>query len=87
MEVQIHVCLSLALDGVSGHLQAPATLPEGGGEKQISVDRRVGGPQSRSGPRGEEKCLVPAVNGNPIPRSCPVRTPSLYRFSCSSSSN
>jgi hypothetical protein len=39
---------------VSGQIHAPAALPPG---KQLRypLDRRLGGPQSQSGPYGEEK--------------------------------
>jgi hypothetical protein len=45
---------------VSGQLHAPATLPT---EKELwdSLDRRLRGPQSRSGHGGEEK------NSHPLP--------------------
>jgi hypothetical protein len=39
---------------VSGQLHAPAVLPSGE-ETLIPMDRRLGGPQSRSGRGGEEK--------------------------------
>jgi hypothetical protein len=40
---------------VSGQLHAPAALP------RYPLDRRLGGPQSRCGRRGEEKILDPPV--------------------------
>jgi hypothetical protein len=39
---------------VSGRLHAPAALPPGK-EPLVPLDRRLGGPQSRSGRGGEEK--------------------------------
>jgi hypothetical protein len=45
---------------VSGHLHAPATLPQGKNPWYPS-DRKLDGPQSRSGCRGEEK------NSQPLP--------------------
>jgi hypothetical protein len=39
---------------VSGQLHAPAALPPGK-DPQYALDRRLGGPQSRSGRGGEEK--------------------------------
>jgi hypothetical protein len=39
---------------VNGQLHAPATLPPGK-EPRYPLDRRLGGPQSRSGRSGEEK--------------------------------
>jgi hypothetical protein len=41
-----------ALDGVSGQLQAPATLFPREKDPRYPLDRRLGGPQSRSGHRG-----------------------------------
>jgi hypothetical protein len=38
---------------VSGQLHAPAALPRGG-SPQYPLDRRLGGPHTRSGRRGEE---------------------------------
>jgi hypothetical protein len=43
---------------VSGQLRAPAALPQGKNPWYPS-DRRLGGPQSRSGRRGEEKNFQP----------------------------
>jgi hypothetical protein len=39
--------------GVSGQLRAPAALPPGK-EPRYPLDRRLGGPQGRSGRGGEE---------------------------------
>jgi hypothetical protein len=46
---------------VSGQFHAPAALPQGKGP-WYPLDRRLGGPQSRSGRGGEEK------NSRPLPR-------------------
>jgi hypothetical protein len=46
---------------VSGQLHAPAALPPGK-DPRYTLDRRLGGPQSRSGCCGEEKHLAPARN-------------------------
>jgi hypothetical protein len=43
---------------VSGQLHAPAALPPGK-EPWYPLDRRLGGPQSRSGRGGEEKNSQP----------------------------
>jgi hypothetical protein len=51
--------LTSALDGVSGQLHVPAALLQGK-EPHFPLDRRLGGPQSRSGRCGEEKNLTPA---------------------------
>jgi hypothetical protein len=45
---------------VSGQLHAPAALPPGKSPRYL-LDRRLGGPQSRSGRGGEEK------NSQPLP--------------------
>jgi hypothetical protein len=47
---------------MSGQLQAPATLP------RYLFDRRLGGPQSRSGRSREEKILDPTGTRNPTPQ-------------------
>jgi hypothetical protein len=49
---------------VSGQLQAPAALPPGK-DPLVSLDRRLGGPQSRSGRGGEEKNSQPRRESNP----------------------
>jgi hypothetical protein len=59
---------------VSGQLHAPAALPP---EKEPPVP--IGGPQSRSGRRGEEKILDPTgFELQPLGR--PARRQSLYRL-------
>jgi hypothetical protein len=47
---------------VSGQLHAPAALPQGK-SSWYALDRRLGGPQSRSGRGGEEKKfkLLPGI--------------------------
>jgi hypothetical protein len=66
---------------VSGQLHAPATLPPG---KEPPPPRyqfymRLGGPQSRSGIRGNEKILAPTgLELRPLCR--PARSQSLYRL-------
>jgi hypothetical protein len=52
---------------MSGQLHAPAALTPGK-EPRYPLDRRLGGPQSRSG-RREEKILVPAGTRTPTPQS------------------
>jgi hypothetical protein len=44
------------------------------------LDRRLAGPQSRSGRRGEEKIICPTGTRTPTPRSF-SRSQSLYRLS------
>jgi hypothetical protein len=65
---------------VSDQLHNPAALPP---EKEPSypVDRRLGGPLSRSGRSGEEKNsqLPPGIEPYNFDR--PARSPALYRVS------
>jgi hypothetical protein len=62
---------------VSGQLHVPAALPPGK-VPRYPLDRRLGGPQSRSGRCGEEKNL--ALHGNRTRIVQPVATP-LYGLS------
>jgi hypothetical protein len=50
---------------VSGQLHAPAALPPGKRVPQYPLDRRLGGPQSRSGRLEEEKILDPTGTRTP----------------------
>jgi hypothetical protein len=52
----------------SGQLHAPAALLPGKKSPYI-LDWRLGGPQSRSGRRGEEKILDPAGTRTPTSQS------------------
>jgi hypothetical protein len=64
---------------VDGQLHAPAIYPRGK-SSQSSLDRRLGGPQSRSGRRGEEKMLDPNGTLTPTLRSSsplPVAIPTM----------
>jgi len=56
VEVQLHTFIAPAIDGDEWSASHPATLPTGK-EPLALLDRRLGGPQSRSGRDGEEKCL------------------------------
>jgi hypothetical protein len=53
---------------VSGELYAPASLPPGK-EAAVPIGWGQGGPQSRSGRRGEEKILDPTGTRTPTPQS------------------
>jgi hypothetical protein len=44
---------------VSGQVHSPAALPQGKKSPWYPLDRRLGGPQSRSGRGGEEKNTQP----------------------------
>jgi hypothetical protein len=51
---------------VSGQLHTPAALPPGKEPRRYPLDRRLGGPQSRSGLRGEKNNLVlPVIEPGP----------------------
>jgi len=61
---------------VSGQLHSPAALPQGK-SPWYPLDRRLGGPQSRSEHSdGEENNSQPGINPNR-----PHRSPALYRLS------
>jgi hypothetical protein len=64
--------------GVSGQRHAQAVLYPRGYDPRYPLDRRLGGPQSRSGRR--------ALKKNPLPLSgiepdCPARSQTLYYLS------
>jgi hypothetical protein len=62
---------------VSGQLHAPAALPG----TWYPLDRRLGGPQSRSGRGGEEKNSQPPPGIEPQNPDRPARSPALHRLS------
>jgi hypothetical protein len=64
---------------VSGQIHDPAALPPGK-EHRYPIDRRLGGPQSRSGRGDEEKNSQPLPGLKPRSDS-PARSQSLYRLS------
>jgi hypothetical protein len=65
---------------VSGQLHAPAALPQ---EKSpwYQLDRRLGGPQTRSGRGGEEINPQPPPGIEPYKPDRPSRSTALYRLS------
>jgi hypothetical protein len=65
---------------VSGQLHTPAALPPGK-EPLVPLDRRLGGPQSRSGLCGLEKNSQPPPGIEPHNPDRPARSPALYRLS------
>jgi hypothetical protein len=59
--------LTSALDGVSGQPHASAALYMPGKDPRYPLDRRLGGPQSRSGHRGKILCLcLESSPGRPV---------------------
>jgi hypothetical protein len=66
----------------SGQLHAPAALPQGK-SPWYPLDRRLGGPQSRSGRGGEEKNSHPPPGIEPQNPDRQARSPALYRLSYS----
>jgi hypothetical protein len=69
VDVQIHVYLTLALVGGKWSASRPDRFTPGERAPVYALDRRLGGPQSQSGRRGEEK--IPDFTGTrtPTPRS------------------
>jgi hypothetical protein len=65
---------------VSGQLHAPAALPPRK-EPGYPLDRRLGGPQSRSGRGVKEKNSTPPPRIEPPNPDRPTRSQSLYRLS------
>jgi hypothetical protein len=69
---------------VSGQLHAPAALPQGKSPR-YPLDRRLGGPQSRSGRGGEEKNSQPPQGIELQNPDRPAHSPALYGLSYHSS--
>jgi hypothetical protein len=61
---------------VSGELHAPAAWPQGN-SPWYPLDRRLGGPQSRSGRRAEEEDSQPHRESNP---RTPIVQPVAQRY-------
>jgi hypothetical protein len=51
---------------VSGQLHAPAALYSGKESSTVPIDKRLSGPQNRSGPGGDEIISAAAVNRTPV---------------------
>jgi hypothetical protein len=58
--------LTSALDGDEWSASRPGRFTLRGNCPRYPLDRRLGGPQSRSGHYGEEKNLTPAGNRTPV---------------------
>jgi hypothetical protein len=67
--------------GVSGQRHAPSALCPRGKDSQYPLDRRLGGPQSRSRHRGWRKNYFPLPGIEPRSPSRPVRNQTLYWLS------
>jgi hypothetical protein len=70
VDVEIHIFLTSAPDG--GEWSASRSNRFTAGESPpppYQLDRRLGGPQSRSGRLGEQKTLDPTGTRTPTPRS------------------
>jgi hypothetical protein len=62
------------LDGVSGQHHVPTALYPPGKEPGSPLDRRLGGPQSRSGHRGYRKNPLPLLGIEPRSPCRPARS-------------
>jgi hypothetical protein len=71
LDVQTHVFLISALDGGEWSVSRPSRFTPEGKNPRYPLERRLCGPQSRSGRREEEKILGPTRARTPThqPRS------------------
>jgi hypothetical protein len=68
MDVNLHACVTSTVDEVIGQLHSLiASHP--GKSPPYTLDRRLGGPQSRSGRGGEEKNPWPHRKSNTVVQS------------------
>jgi hypothetical protein len=65
VDVYIHIFLTSVLAGVEWSASRPGPLYLRGKSPRYQLDRMLGGPQSRSGKRGEEKILDSTVTRTP----------------------
>jgi hypothetical protein len=70
-----------ALDGVSGQRHAPAALYPRGKDPRYPLDRKLGGPQSRSWHGGYRKNPLPLPGIEPLLSGRPARSQTLYCLS------
>jgi hypothetical protein len=68
VDVYIHTFLTLALAGGEWSASCPGRFTPWERAPHYPLDRRLGGPQSRSGGRGEEKILYPTGSQTPTPQ-------------------
>jgi hypothetical protein len=64
--------------GVSGQRYSPAALYPRGKDARYALDRRLGGPQSRSGHRGYRKNPLPLPGIEPRSPGPPARSQTVY---------
>jgi hypothetical protein len=67
--------------GVNGQRHAPAALYPRGKKPRYPLDRRLGGPQSRSGRRGQKKSPLPLLGIESRSPDRPARSQTLYCLS------
>jgi hypothetical protein len=68
LEVELHAFLNSALHGGKRSASRPTALPPEE-SRRYTLDRRLYGPQNRSGAGGEEKYLCQSRESNPVPSS------------------
>jgi hypothetical protein len=66
---------------VSGQLHVPVALPHRERAPRWPLDRKLGGPQSRSGRCGEEQNLSSAGYGTPAVQLAAIATELFTKFS------
>jgi hypothetical protein len=69
VDVYIHIFLTSALAGGEWSALRPGRFTSGEKSLRYPLDRSLGGPQNRSGRRGEEKILDPTGTRIPTPSS------------------
>jgi hypothetical protein len=72
--------LTSVLDGGEWSASRPGRITPQGKSSCYTSDRRLGGPQSRSGRGGEEKNSQPTPGIEPYNPDRPSRSPVLYRI-------
>jgi hypothetical protein len=69
VDVYIYIFLTSELAGGQWSASRPGRFTRGGKRPRYPLDRRLGGPQSRSGRFGEENILDTIGTRTPTPRS------------------
>jgi hypothetical protein len=70
--------LTSALDGGEWSASRPGRALPWGKDPRYPLDRRLDGPQSRSGHKGQRKNPLPLPQIEPRSPGCPVRSQTLY---------